>query len=564
MRPKREEKGLIMALVLVILTILTMFAMTMMILSTVTVETAGNIRADQEALNIAYNRYQRAQQYLIDHSCVKNDIGSENRLDTDGDTYLDLDDILATQLVTCEEVLQSSSDTLKEKFGVGRLTIKAHLKCCDNHEVERDHFLITATGGLLGVIKNVTARVEHKSFLNFARFTYGSLSYGDNATVEGEVYCGGNLSPGNGCTYKKDVYVKGSIGSASGVTWEGEKFDNYEKTISLDVDNQIADMYKEALKCGWVISQNQISGNINTGDRNCLGGSRFTGGEDTDDNLLDFSLFKNLDGSIAGQNPRYEGPNCTHNLPVNFNGIIFWDDSNGYDLHVRGTLGVDEDDGLGQPDSVAGRGKSVAILARTRNIIVDNHVLTGSNHLGRPVNIGYVVSGDGKRFIFHEFAPIRLVHKGAIMVTKTTSQCWRREGDNTAAATNAAFNTTAAADTPCNSTSADVYCTFDLDDDGTYENPNEYGWYEKKLSTDPTSGVRNGRTNMLVQWGPIITQQSGTRGMWHYHFPGQSDVKTSTASTLLQHYDPDILKYPPPFPKISNLLHLVSYTEHDE
>ncbi len=573
MTTRHEEQGFILALVLVILAILTVFAVSMTLLSQVNIQTAGNINADQQALNIAFSRFNRAQQYIIDRGCTFNDQGGSNLLDDEAfsidnpgvpDGHLDAEDtfghydisIKTSRAVTCEMVLENSSLYLKKNLGMGILSIQAHLKSCARPEVERDHFLITATGVLEGVKKNITARVEHKSFLDFARFTLGNLSYGDDVTIEGEVYCGGTLSVSNGCRFKENVYVKNGV-SGSGATFEKGYDPGYKKTISLDLDNQINDYYDEACTCGWVISANPIAGCAQSGDRYVLGNSRFTGS----DNLLEFDNFKDLDDSMPNppNQPRYEG-NGTHILPSNFNGIVIWDDSNSYDLYVKGRLGEDEDDGLGNLNSITGRGKSMLVLARTRNIRIDSWIRTGTNHELEPVNIGLLASGTDKRVIFEGRCPNWMINNAAIMVTKATSSCWKREGSQLQSYVHDTYDNYTI-DIPANNTYYNKYrpclgvnpCQEDIDNNGIIETAaqSSYGWNE--VSFDPRD------CNVLVQWGPIITRASGDAGPWHVGFPASN----GSASTRIYHYDPDIIKYPPPFPKINNLLHLVSYAEFD-
>lgn len=503
---KHQEKGFILSLVMMLLVILTMFGIAVLLMSATDIQQAGNTRMDQTALDVAYGKYQKAVSFLERNSCQLNGSGP-NLLDTDNDGYVDSDDAVATSVVMCE----NQPD--------GKIIITGTFKSCANPSTERNHFTIKASGIVGNSRKTIVAKVEHKSFLHYARFCEGSISYAGEAEITGELYSGGNLSVTNFDTFRKDVTLRGTLeGEGSldngytgpGTRWqncliEGVLTENYQKTLSLNIGAQTNDFEEDAISCGWNITDA-------TG-RNCLGNSDDSGS----DNLLDLTRLKDLDG-VSGT-PRYEGPDCTYTLPQNFNGIIFWNVA-GVNLHLSGTLGSDN------------KGKSTTIFSRS-SIYIDDDVLSGVNSYNQPVNLGIVVDGNNQSIYISRKAPRFVTIKAALMSAQSN---WQALG-NDADARNPHF---------CGPNYNNP-CTYDMNGNGVIENPNGWGYNEASL-------VPNNAW-MLRFVGPIITKTVGSAGRY---------IRGGSQTTREYGYDVDILAFPPPYPIIKNLLHFVSYTETEE
>ncbi len=504
-----ENAGFVLPMVLVLLVVMTIFGIAMMLMSTTSLEQAGNTRSKQEAVNKAYDAYQRALTMLESHSCTPK--GTE-LLDTDGDGYIDSDDDIGTPgtVVTCESDINPASPNHPRTES--KIFLTGTLKSCANPSAERDHFNIK-TYGVVGNSRHVIeAKVSHDSFLNYSRFCNDTVRYGDGAVIAGNFYSGNDLEITGGDAYfLEDVTVNGTVTGDGTANISGQITENYSKVLSMDIQDQVSDFFDEAQACGWVIR----SGN----GLNCLRDS-YSG----TDNLLDFSDFVNLDPASTGT-AAYVGDDCTFNLPSNdvFNGVVFWDDSNTDEIHVRGTLGAD------------GKGRSLTVFSHS-DIYIDNNVLGGTSVNNQPVNIGLVTDDNNAEIRFHSLAPAFLTVEAALMSAQSN---WVAESDESSYC-----QSIAAANAENPPTFGNVY---DMDGDGDLESPNEWGYDENNLNPN--------RTVMLRTIGPIITDSSGSRGKYHCNYHG--------GATASYEYDVDIRAYPPPFPKITNLLHLLSYNEKE-
>jgi len=502
---RHDRAGFVLPMVLVLLVVLTIFGIAMMLMSTTSLEQAGNTRSKQEAIDMAYSAYQRALTMLERHSCTP---GGTELLDTDGDGYVDSDDTIGTPgvVVTCEsQIVPASSGNPRLE---SKILITATLKSCANPSTENDHFKVRAYAAVGETRHTIEAEVAHDSFLNYSRFCNDTVSYGNGAVIGGNFYSGGNVNISGNVHFLEDVTVNGQVTGGT-PTIDGELKENYPKVLSMDIQNQVEDFIDEAQTCGWVIN--------NANDRACLRDSY-----DGSNNLLDFSDFVNLDPASSGT-PAYVGDTCTHVLPNNFNGVVIWDDSNSDQIHVRGTLGAD------------GAGRGVTVFSRS-DIYIDNNILGGTDLNNRPVNIGLVADGSGAKIRISRLAPAFLTVEAAVMSARSN---WRADGNG--------CSDISAANGQNPPTFGNV---FDMDGDGNLESPNEWGYDENNLSPN--------NTVMLRIIGPIITDSGGSSGKYG------GCVPCSGCKTRSYEYDVDIRAYPPPFPKIANLLHLLSYNETEE
>ena len=565
MTQKHEEKGFILTLVLVILVILTIFSVAMLMLSTINIETAGNIRADQENLNLAYTRFERAKRDLLNASCRLNDVTTNPELLDKGGatTVIDMADSVSDpppgNSVVCENVTASSPADIQKKLGLGTLRIKGYYNSCRREEasytpsstverhIQRDHFFIRSVSELNNVRKTIEARVEYKSFLAFSRFATGNLTFDDAPDpyyIDGDIYCGGNLTVNSKCIFQRDIYVSANtIANESSATYNGKVYKNYEKLISLDVNKQIDDLVAEAQNCGWVI-------NIGTGQRVTLADSKYA--SPAKNNLLILDNFKNLDRSDGASKRRYEGDGPTVEFPdEKFCGIIVWDSANTVDLHVKGLLGSDN------------KGVNLVIISRTQNIYIDASIKTSNTFsTSKPTFLGLIVSGPEKKIRFAKNSPNFIENHASIMVTDSSTSAMAWDGDATAVTdTDAAYLASNTVDLPCGAPPGpDRYaCTWplDLDNSGSIEDRDVYGWHEGALA-----GVT---TDILLQVGSVISTRQTLpvgSGPWRYQYPGNT-YNAVNNNTIIYRYDYGILLNPPPFPRVRNVLRLISYTEYD-
>jgi len=559
MTQQHEEKGFILTLVLVILVILTIFSVAMLMLSTINIETAGNIRADQENLNQAYTRFERAKRDLLNASCRLNDIGTNPELLEKGgaDSVIDMADSVSDpppgNSVVCEYVDASSPANIQKKLGLGTLRIKGYYNSCRREAmgntpsssveklIERDHFFIRSVSELNQVKKTIEARVEYKSFLAFSRFTASNMTFDDAPStyyIDGDIYCGGNLTVNSKCVFQRDVYVTAdAVATDEGsATFNGKVYGNYEKLISLDVNKQLDDLVAQAQDCGWII-------NNATGRRDALGNSKYGGL--TINNLLVLDNFKNLERKTDLSARRYEGDGAAVTFPNDkFCGIIVWDSANTVDLHVQGLLGSDN------------KGKNLVIISRTQNIYIDSHIKTAGATF-----VGLIVSGNEKKIRFAQNSPNFIENHASIMVTdsSTSAMVWDGGDPSVSTYTNAAYNATSTVDLPCGTPPAPT-CTFsnDLDNSGSIEDTDVYGWHEK-------SNLVGRTTDILLQVGSVISTKQTLPtfgGPWRFQYP--VNVHNGVPNnTIIYRYDYGILINPPPFPRIKNVLRLISYTEYD-
>ena len=461
-------------------------------------------RDDSDMFNRSYDLYKEAVRFIGEGSRFG---VCEDLLDTNGNSYLDIeDDIMGPDGVFCGHFPYS---TLNVRGVYSGETI-SHMP---------DEIIITASSTTASEEKCVTieGHLTFTSYLEFMRFSIDTVSYGSNAIIGGDFYSRGDLRiNGEGVVFKGNVYLERSVVGADphdDEVFEGTVVEHFLWKLPLDLDSQLWMFEKMAYESGWVIGPG--NGKI------CLGDSQDGGA----DNLLDFGHFKNLDTD----HPVYESKDCFGNnayqLPPDFNGIIFWLYDNYDRIHVKGRLGAD------------GRGKSTTVFSPT-DIYIDDDILTrtccghsrrGQHGNGNKVNVGLVTFGNSAQIRISDRAPNFLRVNAAIMSTQTN---WYGGGGDKALKN--MYNPPVIPDGP-----------YDLDGDTEIESPNEWGIDESSYNAE----------DVVVLWisGSIITKlgpSAPLTGGGGYYLNG----------TRVYDYDADLLAYPPPFPKIPNLLRLVSFT----
>ncbi len=557
---REGQEGFILALVLVILSILTIFGVAMMLLSTINVETAGNVRADQNALNIAYSRFERGQQYIIDRECYFNTTGSTNLLDS----Y----DLTGTKPVTCENVTATHSESLKDQLGRGKLEIRAYFRKPSGNNcepVQRPHFLLTSSGELTGVTKTIEARIEQVSFLNFTRFVQqGDLEinlFNDvDREISGNFYTSQELKPvvrGAGpakAILSGDVYVgHTSLTSPGNVEVLGKTYVTYEKQLSLDISDQVEYLYSEASSCGWVI--NAANRSVLEDSIDCCNYKDHPHNPDCStssgacNDLLDLEHF-----DYSTNPPTYTTPDGTAHLPSNFNGVVVWDSTgmaSDKDLHVRGDYSaaksVDALDTNNEPTI----GKDVTIVNKHTEIYIDNNIGKSNYHY-----VGLVVSGGGKNVKISHYAPLWLRTEAAILAAD--GALVKDDGGMA--------ECTGPSDTDCEPQVTDnltrvssIYkpnTSQNLDNEnGIDTTANTWGWDEDNLNEN--------RTLLFHHTGPLITKIPPEKEIYEWHSP--DDKNNNTNLQPLHWVIESEGQIGPPtrmvFPRVRNLLKLISYKE---